>query len=203
MINLATVVTTPNMASDGITEPGYGPGEYVAGVSGMVAAWDDPGNLQFSPVNGNSTVAPLRTLVLNYGAQLTTPNGPWNPNLTMGNQHNFKIKTGNAGLPRIQDLAVGSSACYPTTIASDGGGASAAVTFMHHRAIYNDPAAPGSTYARVTRTSSTSWTMVSDGGCAGPANVAGVSSQDLVTRKAQLVYRGLYVLQVSMSMRLK
>lgn len=198
-----TVIATPNMASDGVTEPGYAAGEYVSGLNGMYAEFDGPGNLQFSPANANTTVAPLRTLALTYGAQLTTPNGAWDPNLYMGNQHNFKIKTGNAGLPRIQDLAVGTSACYPTTIASEGGGASSAVEAMHHRAVYNDPAAPGSTYAMVSRTGNTTWTMASDGGCVGAANVAGVSSQDPVARKAPLVYRGLYVLQFALSMRLK
>ena len=196
---VVTVVATPNIASDGITESGYGAGEYVSGSSGMVAELDDPGNLQLTPGNANSTVAPLRTLSINYGAQLTSPNGPWTPNMT--GQHNFKIKTGNAGKPRIQDLGVGASDCYPSTIASESGGS--ANPTIHHRAEFNSVAAPGATYARVTRTSATTWTMVSDGGCGGSANVAGVKSQDITRKNQPLVSRGNFVLQFSLGLRVK
>lgn len=197
-----TVVETPNMASDGVTEPGYAPGEYVSGLHGMLAELDGPGNLQFSPENAFA-LPPQRTLALTYGAQLTMPAGPWDPNVYMPNQHNWKVKTGNADKPRIQDLAIGASDCYATTIASDGGGASSSVTFMHHRALFYGPNRAGSTFARITRSGTASWTMVSDGGCAGGTNAAAVESQDLTNKRAPLIYRGLYTLQFSLILRQK
>lgn len=194
--SIPLIVTVPvsgtMVRSDGL-------GDYVSGVNGMIAELDDPGNLQFTPANASSTVAPSRTLVIDYSVQLS--GSPYTPD--MSNQHNFKIKTGNAGLPRIQDLAVGASACYPTTIASQSGGATSASASVHHQASFNDAFAPGSTFARVTRTSSTSWSMVSDGGCAGPANVAGVSSQTLGKKDGPLIFRGMYSVRFSITFSMK
>lgn len=196
---VATVETTPNLASDGITEAGYGAGEYVDDVQGMRVEFDDPGNLQFTPINA-STAPPLRTLAISYGTQLTFPTGGYTPN-TSG-QHNFKIKTGNAGKPRIQDLGVGVTDCYATTIATASGGA--ATPSVHHQAVFNSAVVgPGPTFARITRISATEWTMVSDGGCTGTPNVAAVSSQDLTRKNQPLVARGNYILQFSLRFRVK
>ncbi len=199
---VVTVEATPNLASDGITEAGYGAGEYVDDVQGMRAELDDPGNLQFTPENA-STAPPFRTLAISYGTQLTFPTGGYTPN-TSG-QHNFKIKTGNAGKPRIQDLGVGGAPvteCYATTIAaasSEGGTLS-----VHHQAVFNSAVVgPGPTFARITRTSATEWTMVSDGGCTGTPNVAAVSSRDLSRKNQPLVFRGNFILQFSLRFRVK
>lgn len=199
---VVTVEVTPNMASDGITEPGYAAGDYVDGVQGMIAEFDDPGNLQFTPVNA-STTPPLRTLAISYGTQLTFPTGTYAPN-TSG-QHNFKIKTGNAGTPRIQDLGVGGAPvteCYATTIATASGGAGTPT--VHHQAVFNSAVAgPGPTFARITRISATEWTMISDGGCTGTPNVAAVSSRDLTRKNQPLVFRGNYILQFSLRFRVR
>ena len=200
---VVTVEATANLASDGITAVGYAAGEYVDGVQGMVAQLDDPGNVQFTPLNGNSTAPPLRTLAISYGTQLTFPTGAYIPN-TSG-QHNFKILTGNAGKPRIQDLGVGVAPlteCYATTIAVASGGV--ATPSVDLRTVFNSAVVgPGPTFARITRTSATEWTMVSDGGCTGTANVAAVSSQDLTLKRQPLVFRGNYVVQFSLRLRIK
>ena len=202
---VVTVVTTPNLASDGVTEAGYAAGEYVSGRSGMVAELDGPGNLQFSPANANSSVAPLRTLAVTYGAQLTAPAGAYNPNLYMSNQHNFKILTrGLNGNPRIQDLADGASGCYPVTIATESGGTSSAVAAYHHRAEYNpvlSTGTPASSYVRVTHTGGV-WTMASDGTCGGPVDVAAFRSQDLTRKNQPLTYRGNFAMQIALTFRL-
>ncbi len=171
-------------------------GAYTSGLDGMTAELDGTGNLQFTPANASSTVAPRRTLVLDYSSQVS--GAAYSPN--MAAQHNFKIKTTSAN-PRIQDLAVSASECVAATIATETGGA--AIPTVHHRAVFNVAAAPGSTYARVTRTSSTAWTMVSDGSCAGAANIAGVWSQDLTSRNAPLVFRGNYSVNFSLGFVVK
>ena len=110
------------------------------------------------------------------------------------------LKTTSAN-PRIQDLAVNAPECVSATIATESGGA--ANPTVHHRAVFNVASAPGSTYARVTRTSSTAWTMVCDGSCAGTANIAGVWSQNLTVKKSPLVFRGNYNVKVSISFVVK
>jgi hypothetical protein len=168
-------------------------GEYINGFQGILAELDDPGNLQFGPVNGRSTTPPQRTLVMDY-SEPADPLNTYRPNESP--QWNFKIKTGNAGKPRIQDLGVNgnpASMCYPTTIAHED-------KTTHHRAVFN-LAPSGNAYITRTSISPATWTMVSDGPCSGNANWGGVSSQDLVAKNAPLVFRGYYLLQFSLLLR--
>ena len=170
-----------------------GLGEYVNGLQGMLAEFDDPGNLQFSPENGRSTTPPQRTLALDYSAP-TDPLNTYRPNPT--GQWNFKIKTGNAGKPRIQDLGVNGnpvSECYATTVAHADRITSQVVRFN----------ATPSANAYITRTSVSpaTWTMVSDGPCTGNANWGGLTSQDLIAKNAPFIFRGYYSLQFSLLLR--
>jgi hypothetical protein len=203
-----SVVTTPNLASDGVTEPGYAPGEYVSGVSGMDAEFDDSGNLQFSPRNGNATTPPLRTVAQLFGAQLTFPTGVYDANAHVADQHNFTILTrGLNGNPRIQDLADGATGCYPLTIATGNGLLADGSVAYNHRVEYNpalSTGSPATSFVRVTRTgtgTATVWTLASDGTCGGPADVAAVRSEDWSVKHPALTYRGQFTYSVMLTAR--
>jgi len=172
---------------------GDGLGEYVHGLQGMQAVIDATGGLQIAPNNANSTTPPQRTLGFDYSAPID-PLNSYHP--SVAGQWNFKIKVNriNTGNPRIQDLAVSASGCYnadiyhwtPTTVFRDN---------------FNLALDPQGTTVYITRTSPTTWTMVSNGACLLNANAAGLRSQDRVAKNAPWVFRGYYNQQFSISFR--
>jgi hypothetical protein len=173
-----------------------GLGEYTHGARGMTSEIDQYGSLQITPSNLRLTTPPERTLIFDLGA----PTDSLNPYRPAGDaQINFKIKTNPADSPRIQDLGIDGnpvSWCYTTTMTF-------ATATTHHRVIFSTVVHPEATYAYITRTTilPAEWTMVSNGPCAGNANWAGVSSQDLVKKNAPLVFRGYYSLEFSIRFR--
>jgi len=177
---------TYRIQSDGL-------GEYVNGVQGMQAEIDGSGNLQITPNNLNATTPPQRTLRFDYSAPIS-PLNSYRPNES--GQWNFKIKTNrtNNGNPRIQDLALNASGCYNTTIAH-----STTTTSLYDN--FNPAAFPQGTYVYITRTSATTWSMVSNGPCLLNANAAGLQSQDRVAKNPPLIFRGYYDQQLSISFR--
>jgi len=177
---------TYKIQSDGL-------GEYVNGVQGMQAEIDGSGNLQITPNNLNAITAPRRTLRFDYTAPVS-PLNTYRPNES--GQWNFKIKTNrtNNGNPRIQDLALNASGCYNTTIAHS-------TTITSFQDDFNLATFPQGTYVYITRTSATTWSMVSNGSCLLNANAAGLQSQDRVAKNAPLIFRGYYDQQLSISFR--
>ena len=170
-----------------------GLGEYVNGQAGMTAIIDDVGNLQVTPGNGTETTPAQRTLVFDF-SQPASPSNTYQPDVS--GQTNFKILSIGAG-PRIQDLGVNGNpfaGCYLVSFAFRN-------LTMHHRIWFNSSIDAGATLAYITRTSATTWTMVSDGPCGANANWGAVQSQDLTRKNAPLVFRGDYVMRFSVRFR--
>jgi hypothetical protein len=164
--------------------------EYVDGQQGMQAIIDQFGNLQITPQNGGTTPAD-RSVVFDF----TVPADPLNtyrPNVS--GQINFKILTIDYDNPRIQDLGVGQSACYRATFAFRN-------LTTHHQANFSAAYDPQASYALITRTSASMWTMVTDGSCGAHPTWALVKSQDLTRKNAPLVSRGNYSLPFSIHFR--
>ena len=162
-----TDLSTYQVQSDGL-------GEYLHGIAGMVVLIDATGNLQITPANATGTLPPVRRLNVSYASGLR-----W----TFPKQVNFKIKSNktNNGNPRIQDMAVGSALCFNVTIAHRDD----AVQFVD---TFNPAAYPSSSYALVTRISSTAWTVesrgVATGGFAcGAPDTAWVTWTDLLAKR--------------------
>jgi hypothetical protein len=158
---------TFQIGSDGL-------GEYVNGVSGMQVIIDAPGNLQITPLNGTSSTPPQRRLDIRYPSGLVH---------TFPSQWNFKIKSNrtNNGNPRIQDMTVGTSLCYNVTIAHND----QQVSYVN---TYNVAVDAGVSYALVTRTSTTSWNVISGGVAStgldcGVDNTAHVTGADLTVKR--------------------
>jgi hypothetical protein len=169
-----SVLLAMTVSDDGALQIGSdGLGEYVNGTSGMAMMIDFSGNLQITPLNANSSTPPERRLDIRYPAGLVH---------TYPNQWNFKIKSNrtNNGNPRIQDMTVGASLCYNVTIAHRDQQVSYVNTF--------NAGFPGASYALITRTSATTWSM-SSGGVAstgldcGADNVAQVTGADLTVKR--------------------
>jgi hypothetical protein len=172
---------------------GDGLGEYVHGFQGMQAVIDRAGGLQIAPNNANSPTPPQRTLGFDYSAPID-PLNLYRPDASP--QWNFKIMVNrvDTGNPRIQDLAVNASGCYnasfyhwtPTMVFQDD---------------FNLAIASQATSVHITRTSPTTWTMVSNGPCLLNANVASLRSRDRLAKNAPQVFRGYYNQQFSISFR--
>lgn len=170
-----------------------GGGEYVNGQQGMTAIIDDVGNLQITPTNGDGTTPADRSLVFDF-SQPASPSNTYRPDVS--GQINFKIGS-NGGGPRIQDLGMNGNpvaGCYLVWFAFRN-------LTTHHRIWFNPSIDAGATKAYITRTSPSSWTMVSDGPCGANANWGAVQSQDLTRKNAPLVFRGDYIMRFSVRFR--
>jgi len=174
-----------------------GLGEYVDGVQTITAEIDGFGNLQFGPTPLSTSLA--RTLRFDFSAPVD-PLNAYRPDES--GQQLWKIKTNPnvvAGTPKITDLGINGnpvSACYGSTVAHQNAGTS-------YPAIFNTASDPQSTNVYVTRTSVSpaTWTMVSNGSCAGNANQAALYSEVVTARNPTLVFRGYYILSFSLRMR--
>jgi hypothetical protein len=167
-------------------------GEYVDGASGMRVVIDAPGNLQITPMNGSSTTPPQRRLDVRYPAGLVH---------TFPNQWNFKIKSDhvNNGNPRIQDMTVGTSLCYNVTIAHSD----RQVSYVNY---FNVALNAGASYALITRTTTTTWSMTSGGVAStgldcGADNISYMTGTDLTVRKGGDFVVGLVSLPFSITLR--
>ena len=178
-------------------DPGYriqsdGLGEYVNGQAGMTAIIDQFGNLQITPGNGTGTTPAPRSLVFDFSQQASgTPY-----QVDVSGQTNFKILSIGAG-PRIQDLGVNGNqvaGCYRVIFAFRN-------LTTHHQLEFNTSIDPGATFAYITRTSATTWTLVSNGPCGANANWGAVRSQDLTRKNPPLVFRGDFVVPFSIRFR--
>lgn len=169
-----------------------GLGDYVDGQAGMTAIIDQFGNLQITPGNGTGTTPAPRSLVFDFSQQASgTPY-----QVDVSGQTNFKILSIGAG-PRIQDLGVNGNplaGCYRLIFAFRN-------LTTHHQLEFNPSIDAGATLAYITRTSATTWTLVSNGACGANANWGAVRSQDLTRKNAPLVFRGDFVLPFSIRFR--
>jgi hypothetical protein len=143
--------------------------DYIDGADGMRAIIDQYGNLQITPLNANNSTAPLRRLAVRYLDSLA---------YALPDQWNFKILSNrvNNGNPRIQDMTVGTSLCYNFTIA--------------HRTLrrsyvdaFNVALDSRVSYALVTRTDPSTWTIASAGAACGVDNMTYVTGTDLTVKK--------------------
>ena len=171
-----------------------GAGEYINGVSNVAAYIDNGGNLHFSA----ETSSGGRALTYDFSNQVS--GAPYSPNTT--GMLRFTILTqGNltSPVPRIIDMPIGSSHCR-------GLSASYRNATLHHRSLFhsyqeNYEGTP-SIFAHVTRTTATTWTIRSDGPCAGNPTWAGVWSQVVSNKPQPYVFRGYYAMPFSMVLRL-
>lgn len=168
-----------------------GKGEYVDGLQGMVAMIDQFGNLQVTPQNANGTTPAQRSIALDFSVP-ADPANPYHPDVS--GQINFKILTIDYTNPRLQDLGVGQSACYRATFAFRN-------LTTHHEANFSAAYDPQASYALITRTGASTWTMVTDGSCGAHPTWALVKSQDLTRKNAPLVSQGNYSLPFSIHIR--
>lgn len=167
-----------------------GLGEYVNGQGTVTAEIDTYGNLQ---VSVTSALPPARNLTFDYDAP-ADPANTYRPNLSGSRWFRIKSNKTNNNNPGLHEMTVGSSACYNVTFAHGDG-----VTQWVDN--FNPAADAGSTYALVTRTSSTAWTLNVGAGCAGTANRGALSSQDVSRKNQPRISRGYYDLQVTMVIR--
>jgi hypothetical protein len=171
-----------------------GRGEYLNGMQGMQAEIDQFGNLQISPNNGQATTPAQRQLTFDFSVP-ADPLNLYRPDVT--GQTNFKILSNDYGNPRIQDLGVSgnpASACYRVTFAFRN-------ATTHHQIDYNTGINAQAAFVLITRTSASTWTVVSDGPCGANPGWGFVRSQDLVRKNAPLVQRGNYVMTFSIRLR--
>jgi len=166
-----------------------GRGEYVNGVDLVYASIDGTGNL-FMGSNGSPPATPLRGLTFDYSAPLD-PRNTYHPDET---GLFWRIVTSKVNTPRIQDLAVGVGGCYHLIIAHNA-------PVIATRDFFNPGVDPSANFAYITRTSATTWTVVSDGPCLGIANIAQVQTLDTTRNSSKWIVRGLY--NQSFSMRLR
>ena len=168
-------------------------GEYLDGSQGVAASIDGNGNLIFQ-------TGTTRTLNFDFSHQ--TGGTPYLVDLTGKNPgvSVLTLQNGiNGGLePKITSLAVGGSAFYPTSFAF--GTAANGIRVLFHRDAENTLATQ-STYAYITRTGAGTWTMVSSSTCPGSPDVAGVWTNDLATKRIDLVFRGYYSMPFSIHLR--
>jgi hypothetical protein len=172
-----------------------GLGEYVDGQQGMQAVIDQFGNLQISPNNGQATTPAQRSLVFDFSVP-ADPLNTYRPNVS--GQTNFKILSISYGSPaRIQDLGLNGnpvSGCYRVTFAFRN-------LTTHHQLEFNPSINADAIAAFITRTSASTWTIVSDGPCGTHPSWGAVRSQDLVKKNAPLVFRGNYDMPFSIRLR--
>jgi hypothetical protein len=173
-----------------------GLGEYVNGVQTMTAEVDASGNLQFGPAFSASLARRIR---FNFTAPVD-PLNSYRPDES--GQQEWKFKTNPnvvPGTPAINALGVNGnpvSGCYGSTVSHQNAG-------TRYPIIYNTASDPQSVNVYITRTSISpaTWTMVTNGPCAGTANRGALYSQTVTNKNAPMVFRGYY--QISFSLRLR
>ncbi len=166
-----------------------GGGEYVNGQAGVAAYIDGVGNLHFN--------TGARSLDLDFSVQVSGT--PFTPVANTGLVQMLN-QTNGAALPepRLTDLAIGTSACYPISF-----GYQTAITrtrAFFHSTTENSASSP-SIYGYITRTSSSTWTVVSNGPCPGTADLAGVTYTPDTTIKRGTTLTGYFSLPFSMTLR--
>lgn len=171
-----------------------GRGEYVNGLQGMQVEIDPYGNLQISPNNGQATTPAQRQLTFDFSVP-SDPLNAYQPDVS--GQTNFKILSNDYGNPRIQDLGVSgnpASACYRVTFAFRN-------LTTHHQIDFNTSINAQAAFVLITRTSASTWTIVSDAPCGANQAWGWVRSQDLTRKNQSMVPRGNYVMPFSIRIR--
>jgi hypothetical protein len=180
-----TLVVTVNDAA-GYHIMSDGGGSYTNGVNGVSATLGS---------NLVMTTGPSRTLQFDFSAQLTGT--PFTPNQT-GRQ---SVGVTTQSPASLNTMTVGTSVCAPLAFNWTGTYQETGVLFHSHAA--DTPADP-SIYARVTRTSSSDWTIVSnDPACGANTDWALVRSGDATQRKITMVAIGYYSMPFSLQLHLK
>jgi hypothetical protein len=167
-----------------------GLGEYVNGVQTITAEIDAFGNLQIGPTL-SSTLA--RTLRFDFSA----PADPLNSYRADIGQQQWKITTNPnvvPGTPAINSLTVGGSGCYGSAVSHQNAG-------TQYPIFYNTASDAQSVNVYITRTSSSTWTVVTNGPCAGTPNQGALYSQSLAHGNQPRVFRGYYNLSFSLRLR--
>jgi len=173
-----------------------GLGEYVNGMQTMTSEIDASGNLQFGPAFSTALARKLR---FNFSAPVD-PLNSYRPDET--GQQEWKIKTNPnvvSGTPAINALGVNgnpAAGCYGSTASHQNSG-------TRYPIIYNTASDPQSVNVYITRTSISpaTWTMVTNGPCAGTANQGALYSQIVTNKNAPMVFRGYYNLSFSLRLR--
>jgi hypothetical protein len=173
-----------------------GLGEYVNGVQTMTAEIDGSGNLQFGPAL-SSTLA--RRIRFDFSAPVD-PLNSYRPDES--GQQEWKFKTNPnvvPGTPAINNLGLNGnpvSGCYGSTVSHQNAG-------IRYPIIYNTASDAQSVNVYITRTSISpaTWSVVTNGPCAGTMNQGALYSQLVTNKNAQMVFRGYY--KASFSLRLR
>jgi hypothetical protein len=173
-----------------------GLGEYVNGQQTLTAEIDGSGNLQFGPVFSSALARRLR---FNFSAP-TDPLNSYRPDES--GQQEWKIKTNPnivPGTPAINALGVNGnpvSGCYGSTASHQNAG-------TRYPIIYNTVSDPQSVNVYITRTSISpaTWTMITNGPCAGTAHQGALYSQIVSNKNSPMVFRGYYTLSFSLRLR--
>jgi hypothetical protein len=173
-----------------------GLGEYVNGVQTVTAEIDGSGNLQFGPA---FSTALARRIRFNFSAPVD-PLNSYRPDES--GQQEWKFKTNPnvvSGTPAINALGVNGnpvSGCYGSTVSHQNAG-------TRYPIIYNTASDAQSVNVYITRTSISpaTWTMVTNGPCAGTANQGALYSQIVTNKNAPMVFRGYYNLSFSLRLR--
>ena len=173
-----------------------GQGEYVNGVQTLTAEIDAFGNLQFGPTLSTSLARKIR---FDFSAPVD-PLNSYRPDES--GQQEWKFKTNPnivTNTPGINDLGVNGnpvSGCYGSTVSHQNAG-------TRYPIIYNTVSDAQSVNVYITRTSVSpaTWTVVTNGPCAGTANQGALYSQIVTNKNAPMVFRGYY--NVSFSLRLR
>jgi hypothetical protein len=173
-----------------------GLGEYVHGVQTVTAEIDASGNLQFGPALSSALARRLR---FDFSAPVD-PLDSYRPNES--GQQEWKIKTNPnivPGTPAINSLGLNGnpvSGCYGSTVSHQNAG-------TRYPIIYNTVSDPQSVNVYITRTSISpaTWTVVTNGPCAGTANQGALYSQSTTGGNPPLVFHGYYNLSFSLRLR--
>jgi hypothetical protein len=167
-----------------------GLGEYVNGVQTITAEIDGSGNLQIGPTL-SSTLA--RTLRFDFSAPVDPLNG-YRPDT---GQQQWRITTNPnvvPGTPAINSLTVGGSGCYGMAVSHQNAG-------TQYPIFYNTASDAQSVNVYITRTTISTWTVVTNGPCGGTANDGALYSQSLAKGNQPRVFRGYYTLTFSLRLR--
>lgn len=163
--------------------------EYVDGVGGISASLDDVGNLIF-------TTPATRPIAFDFSQQLTGT--PYQPAPGAVASYSLRTQRGsNSGIPPLQSLAVGASACYPLYYAFSDSFNQYLVRFP---ATGDSVTSPLATYVLATRTTTGTWSVVPNGCTSSRDGVAAVYTK-ASGKNTATVLRGSYAMPFVLGIR--
>ena len=193
---LGVIVQDASSLGDAYRIQSDGLGEYVNGEQTVTAEIDAFGNLQFGPALSSALARRLR---FNFSAPVD-PLNTYRPDES--GQQEWKIKTNPnvvPGTPAINSLGVNGnpvSGCYGSTVSHQNAG-------TRYPIIYNTASDAQSINVYITRTSISpaTWSVVTNGPCAGTVDQGALYSQIVTNKNAPMVFRGYYNLSFSLRLR--